>query len=233
LLLYYITDREQLPGSAAGQRHALLERIAAAARAGVDLIQLRETDLAARELEALAREAVAAIRKLRTENRELRTKLLINSRTDVALAAGADGVHLPAGDLPASEVRAIAGSCAAAALGRGFCIGSSCHSTAEVQSAYSHGADFVVFGPVFEKSGKQGVGLKALVAACTPSGPVPKTEAGHRSAMPVLALGGVTVENAANCLRAGAAGVAGIRLFQEGDVAKTVRQLRSLPHPIK
>ncbi len=232
LLLYYITDRKQFAGSEADQRRALLERIAAAARAGVDYIQLREKDLPARDLEQLAREAVAAIRAM-TKDQRPTTRLLINSRTDVALACGADGVHLPAGDLPASEVRAIASVAArdSQLATRNFIVAVSCHSAAEVQSAYSHGADFVVFGPVFEKRGKTGVGLKALSEACRGGGPVPKTEGGHRSAMPVLALGGVTLPNAAECLRAGAAGVAGIRLFQEGDVAAAVRQLRAV-HPI-
>ena len=233
LLLYYITDRSQLPGSPAAQRAALLDRIASAANAGVDHIQLREKDLAPRDLEALARDAVAAVRPA-TKDRRATTRLLINSRSDIALAAGAGGVHLPAGDLPASEVRALLTAAHhSQATTRNFSIAVSCHSAAEVRSAYSHGADFAVFGPVFEKSGRPGVGLAALQEACRLSGPVPRTEGGHRSAMPVLALGGVTLANAAECLRAGAAGLAGIRLFQEGDVAQTVAQLRSLPHPIR
>ena len=92
MLLYYITDRRQFPGTPPEQRDRLLAKIAEAARAGVDLIQLRERDLSARELLQLAMEAVAAVRETRNAKRE--TRLLINSRLDVALACGADGVHL-------------------------------------------------------------------------------------------------------------------------------------------
>ncbi|HMB83766.1 MAG TPA: thiamine phosphate synthase, partial [Terriglobales bacterium] len=109
-LLYYITDRSQFRGDERARRRALLAKVAEAARARVDYIQLREKDLSARELEMLARDALSAVRNstpLRTENRELRTRLLINSRTDVALAAGADGVHLRSDDLSPREVRAV------------------------------------------------------------------------------------------------------------------------------
>src|ERR1039458_2262772 len=109
-VLYYITDRSQFRGDERARRHALLAKVAEAARARVDYIQLREKDLSARELEMLARDALGAVRNstpLRTENRELRTRLLINSRTDIALAAGADGVHLRADDVAPHEVRQV------------------------------------------------------------------------------------------------------------------------------
>jgi len=234
MLLYYITDRRQFPGTQDEQRRALLGKIADAARAGVDYIQLREKDLSARELERLAREAVALVRE--TRNLKLETKLLINSRADVALAASADGVHLPSGDLTASEVRALWGSAARTSQleTRDCSIGVSCHSFEEVSSAESHAADFAVFGPVFEKAGdpppgKPGAGLAALRAACARGASVvPKTEAGYATIMPVLALGGVTLANANDCIRAGAAGLAGIRLFQDGDIARVVAELRAL-----
>lgn len=229
MLLYYITDRRQFPGGPAEQRRALLAKIAEAARAGVDHIQLREKDLCARDLEALAREAVALLAGRKTEDRSLKTLLLLNSRTDVALASGAAGVHLPAGDLAASEVRALwAAATRTSHLAPRTCtIGVSCHAANEVASAESHGADLAVFGPVFEKSGSAVDGLAALRAACSRgSRTVARTEAGYATTMPVLALGGVTLANAAECMRAGAAGVAGIRLFQENDVAKVVRSLR-------
>src|SRR5271166_4558300 len=98
-LLYYITDRTAFPGDERARRFRLLGKITEAAGAGVNYIQLREKDLSIRELESLAREAVQIILQLRTKNRELRTDLLINSRTDVALATGAAGVHLPANDV--------------------------------------------------------------------------------------------------------------------------------------
>ena len=98
--LYYITDRSQFPGNAQEQERRLLEKIAECAAAGVDLVQLREKDLSAGALEELALKAMAAVAGSRT-------RLLINTRTDVALACGAHGVHLPANDLAASDVRAI------------------------------------------------------------------------------------------------------------------------------
>lgn len=205
LLLYYITDRKQLGGTG-----ALLQRISAAAEAGVDWIQLREKDLSIRQLEHLARQARASVAGTRT-------KLLINGRVDVAIACGLDGVHLTSGpdELPASEARVIfAKAGMASAL-----IGVSCHTAEEVLLAESHGADFVVFGPVFGKGERAGTGLEMLREACTS---LPKG-----STMKVLALGGVSVDNAVDCQQVGAHGVAGIRLFQEGDLRKQVNQLRA------
>jgi len=213
VILYYITDRRQFPGSEAEQRRRVLDKIIEAAGCGVDFIQLREKDLAPRELEWLAKEAVRAVRGAKTVGRT-RTRLLINSRCDIAIAAGADGVHLRANDIPASEARVIfskAGKLAPV-------IAVSCHTEAEVRMAESQGADFAVFAPVFEKGGAAGAGLAALRAACHPAGRPQNVEGVGGSGMPVLALGGVTLENARECLRAGAAGVAGIRLFQENDV---------------
>ena len=220
MLLYYITDRTQLPGSEPEQRDALVKRIAEAARAGVDYIQLREKNLPVRELERLAREAVAAVR----ENSKL-TKLLINGHADIALACDADGVHLPAGEIPASEVRTLW-------MKRRDCqpvIGVSAHSVEEVRYAEAHGADFAVLAPIFEKvqTGARGIGLKVLRSACAGSRPVSNVEAPYQGGFSPLALGGINLTNAHACVAAGAAGVAGIRLFQEGDVFDTVRRLRA------
>jgi thiamine-phosphate pyrophosphorylase len=147
-----------------------------------------------------------------------RTQLLINSRTDVALACGAHGVHLPANDLAASEVRAIF----ARAGNSDPVIGVSTHSISDVASAESHGASFAVFGPVFEKSGSVNHdGFEQLRQICH------RTEAAQPP-MPVWALGGITLENAGECAAAGAAGIAAIRLFQENDVQALVKKLRSL-----
>jgi thiamine-phosphate pyrophosphorylase len=211
-LLCYITDRKQFTGDDEKQKGFLLAKIGECATAGVDFIQLREKDLSTRDLEALARMAVAAFPAGSP------TKLLINSRTDVALAIGAHGVHLPANDIPASEARVIwdrAGRTKAV-------IGVSVHSRDKVALAEAHGADFALFGPVFEKEGRQNPqGIAHLRQVChRPHQP--------HSSMPVLALGGVTTENAALCVDAGAAGIAGIRLFQGTDVAEVVRQLRRL-----
>lgn len=204
MLLYYITDRMQFPGDERSRRRALLDKIAEASSAGVDFIQLRENDLSARELEALAREAILAVR----ENSS-RTRLLINSRTDVAVACGADGVHLRSEDVLPGEVRAAwRNGLSAAAF-----IGVSCHSPAEVARAAAEGADLAVFAPVFEKRGSASAGLSGLREAC-------------EQPLKVLALGGVTLQNGRACVEAGAAGVAGIRLFQGNDVAQVVSTLR-------
>jgi thiamine-phosphate pyrophosphorylase len=191
----------------------LLSRIGEAARWGVDYVQLREKDLPASRLESLARNALAEVRKNSST-----TKLLINSRTDVAGAVGADGIHLRSrGDLAPSDARVIFAKCGNHAP----VIAQSCHTLEEVALAESHGADFAVFAPVFEKDGAGGAGLDALRQ-------ITRREIAASSRMPLLALGGVTLENAAGCIEAGAAGVAGIRLFQSGDIAKTITTLRKL-----
>jgi thiamine-phosphate pyrophosphorylase len=220
-LLYYITDRSQFRGDETARRHALLAKVAEAARAGIDYIQLREKDLSTRVLEQLARQALHIIQELRTENRELRTSLLINSRADIAFAAGADGVHLRSDDIAAREVRSLwtrALGCSSQPVTRNPLVAVSCHAPADVLHAESDGADFAVFAPVFEKRDAPGTGpagLAALGKAC-------------RAKMPVLALGGVNLKNAVSCLSAGAAGVAGIRLFQENRIEDVVRALRTL-----
>ncbi len=221
-LLYYITDRSQFRGDELARRRALLAKAVEAARAGVDYIQLREKDLSARELEMLARDAVSAVRNsapLGTANREPRTRLLINSRTDIALAAGVDGVHLRSDDVAPHEVRRVLEVSAHRPLTIDrFLVAASCHTIADVLRAESEKADFAVFAPVFGKRGAAGTppaGLVALQEAC-------------QAKIRVLALGGVTVDNAASCLHAGAAGVAGIRLFQENKIERVVRALRTL-----
>ena len=191
------------------RRRSLLAKITEAARCGVHLIQLREKDLAGRELEALALES---LRIIRANAPGRRTRLLINSRTDVALAVEADGVHLRSDDVPIETVRDIWGRSNPSGSA---VISVSCHSPSEVADAAARGADFAVFAPVFEKPGisLNLAGLEALRVACH-----------HRIA--VLALGGVTVENAHLGVEAGAAGIAGVRLFQQNAIADVVRKLR-------
>ena len=223
MFLYYITDRTAFAGDEPARRRQLLEKIAEATRCGVDYIQLREKDLSPRELERLTPEAIEALgnaKQLATHSRQ-RTALLINSRVDVALAAGADGVHLRSDDVSAGEVRTIwqrAAGKGVAGTPRSPVIAVSCHSPADVAQAAANGADFAVFAPVFEKKDAPGVrsaGLGALKEACG-------------AGIPVLALGGITLENAQSCVDAGASGIAGIRLFQENDIATVVEKLRGL-----
>ncbi|HUQ49316.1 MAG TPA: thiamine phosphate synthase [Terriglobales bacterium] len=206
LILYYITDRKQLPGDESARRLRLLELIGQAASSGVDYIQLREKDLSSAELELLARDAM---RKIRASGGD--TRLLINSNIQAAIASGVDGLHLRANDIRVADARA-AFQCAGKS---DAIITVSCHTAEEVLKAQSDGADFVVFGPVFEKDGNGADGLTEL-----------RTAAAAR--IPVLALGGVDITNAETCIANGAAGVAGIRIFQSGEITATVKSLRSL-----
>jgi thiamine-phosphate pyrophosphorylase len=224
-LLYYITDRTAFPGEESSRCRRLLEKIAEAARAGVDYVQLREKDLSSRELESLAHDAMRVVRearKLATGNRKPETALLINSRTDVALAVQAEGVHLRSDDLSPQEARRIwksacgAGTPARQLSPRDPIVAVSCHSPAEAAQAATNGATFAVFAPVFEKKDiptTHPTGLAMLHKAC-------------QMEIPVLALGGITLSNANACLEAGAAGIAAIRLFQENNIAEVVRRLR-------
>ena len=218
LLLYYITDRRAFPGDEAARRRVLLAKIREAAAVGIDYIQLREKDLPARALEELARDAVRVLEdeKRRAANRKQRTAFLINCRTDVALAVRANGVHLRSDDITPAEVRHI---CSIRANGPlPLIISQTCHQPTEVQHAAAAGADLALFAPVFEKKDlpqSKAAGLDALHKAC-------------QYQLPVLALGGITLQNATACLEAGAAGIAAIRLYQENDIAEVARKLRNL-----
>ncbi len=175
--------------------------------AGVDFVQLREKTLEAGELLALARSAVEILEATNNDRSPFtkRPKLLLNSRPDIAAAARAGGVHLTSrpGELRPSQVREVF-----RAAGLTECtVSCSCHTLPEVLAAREHGADLLLFGPVFEKRiGPQlvaeGTGLALLEEACRLAHP-----------LPVLALGGVTRGNLQSCLDTGARGIAGIRLF--------------------
>ena len=160
--------------------------------AQLPLVQIREKSLPARVLYDLAAQAAEI-------TRGSNTRLLVNDRADIALAAGADGVHLTARSLPADVVRNICGP--------DFLIGVSTHSLAEARAAQVAGADFVVFGPIFDTESKRAFGepqgLDKLREVTMALGD-----------FPVLAIGGITNENIAACVSAGASGIAGISLFE-------------------
>jgi len=186
MLRYYITDR-----SAAGGVEPLLHCVQRAARDGVERIQVREKDLCARDLCAL-------VRRILELARPHGTQVLVNSRTDVALAAGAHGVHLAGSSIAPKTLRSI--------VPARFLIGVSTHCFEELQAAETEGADFVVYGPVFPVVSKPGYAAHAGIAGLR--------HAVRAVTIPVIALGGVTHSNVAACIDAGAAGIAGISMFQ-------------------
>ena len=202
-ILCYVTDRQALRvTSAGGESVALLEQIGRAAEAGVDWIQLREKDLAGRPLFDLA-SAAAGIARSKAHTGGVLTRILINDRLDIAWAAGAGGVHLGENSLPAREVTAEKRR----RKQLEFLVGVSCHSNEEALQAALDGADYIFFGPVFATPSKAAFGA--------PQGLARLAEVCSAVRIPVLAIGGITADNAAASLDAGAAGLAGIRLFQE------------------
>jgi thiamine-phosphate pyrophosphorylase len=201
LQLCYITDRQTLA------RKALDDCVREAIAAGVDLVQIREKDLATRELVRVVESSLVAAQGTRT-------RIVVNDRLDVALGLGAAGVHLGGQSLPAEAVRRIVDS-----LGRrDFLIGVSCHSLEDALAAESAGASCLLLGPIFETASKLRYG--------PPLGIARLAEAARRVQIPLLALGGITVERVKPCLEAGATGVAGISIFQTApSLTERVREL--------
>jgi thiamine-phosphate pyrophosphorylase len=217
----YVTDRRALDaapvssGFTEGDSSSLHGRllhdsIQRAIAAGAGWIQIREKDLEASALMELARFAVA-------EMRGAAARVLINDRLDVALAANAAGVHLGEKSLPLEiviEWRRSTGR-------KDFLIGVSCHSLEYARAAAKGGADYIFFGPVFATPSKAAFGA--------PQGIERLREICASVKIPVLAIGGVTSENARACIAAGAAGVAAIRLFQDSkDAAELATRLREI-----
>ena len=194
-IICYVTDRKAL--STIDPVESLVETVRIAAAAGVDWVQLREKDLPARELLRLTQNAIRA-------TSATRTCIILNDRLDIALAAGAGGVHLGAHSVPADEaVR----WCRAGNAPAEFVIGVSCHSIEEAQNAERSGANYIFFGPVFETPSKKIFGA--------PQGTESLAEMCRSVRIPVIAIGGINETNGEQCRRAGAAGIAAIRLFQD------------------
>jgi len=221
-ILCYVTDRRALESAPAPPADALpgsqppvllsslCDSIRHAIAAGAGWIQIREKDLEGQPLVEIARFAVA-------ESQATSARVLINDRLDVALAANAAGVHLGEKSLPlevVSEWRRSAGR-------SDFLIGLSCHSLESARAAERGGADYIFFGPVFATPSKAAYGapqgIDRLREACT------------SVEIPVLAIGGVNLENARECIAAGAAGIAAIRLFQDAaQSAELAAQIKAI-----
>jgi thiamine-phosphate pyrophosphorylase len=210
-ILYLITRGVTAETStpASEEFRSVLLQVSSAVAAGIQLIQIREQNLTARVLFQLTASVVAIASGSST-------RILVNDRADVAVAAGADGVHLTTSSLSPTVIRETFGST--------LLVGASTHSLSEAREVRQQGADFAVFGPIFPTPSKEKygppVGVDQLAEAARELAP-----------FPVIALGGISIENANECLRAGASGIAGIRLFGEPKtLAATVEVMKDLPH---
>lgn len=198
----------------------LLRKIEQVVSAGVDWVQIREKDLPARALAALTREALrVAVNSL--SSKACAVRVLVNDRLDVAIAERAGGVHLGENSLPVAEAkRMIQSARAKGLLAEDFLLGVSCHSVDAAKDAQRSGADYVFFGPVFATPSKSAFGA--------PQGVRRLAEVCRAVTLPVLAIGGVTVENTASCIAAGAAGIAAIRFFQDAFASSSIITLGEL-----
>jgi thiamine-phosphate pyrophosphorylase len=207
--LYYVTDRKALSTTAGEQNRLLLEKMEGAARAGADWIQIREKDLPGRELAALVEEALRRIPRS--------CRILVNDRLDVAVAVRAGGVHLGESSVPVAEARRIVRDQPA---GADFLVGVSVHSLESAQAAEQSGADYVIFGPVFETPSKTAFGQ--------PQGLDRLARVSESISIPVLAIGGITAQRARECVLARASGIAAIRLFQDAEnLEQLLKELRA------
>jgi thiamine-phosphate pyrophosphorylase len=202
--IFYVTDRQMLPG---GSSENIFEKIRNATMANADFIQIREKRLLTGELLNLTREAV---RIAKQEGGSAR--VIVNDRLDVALAAGASGVHLGRESLAADTV---IGWCLAGNAPPNFLVGVSCHSLQQARVAEKAGASYAFFGPIFDTPSKHRFG--------PPQGLALLADICRAVQIQVIAIGGVNESNAADCLKAGASGIAAIRLFQEAQDAPALR----------
>lgn len=219
-VLCYVTDRGSLSLQPAEPDFAaILSKIELVAAAGVDWIQIREKDLSVRACASLTREALRKISKC-AGLPSASSRLIVNDRLDVAVSERASGVHLGENSLPVAETkRLLLASQESQTTAKYFLVGVSCHSLDSAKAAAAAGADYIFFGPVFATPSKISFGapqgLERLAEVCV------------ALSIPVLAIGGVTLENAHSCFSSGAAGIAAIRLFQDtSDLAPLIRALR-------
>jgi thiamine-phosphate pyrophosphorylase len=215
-ILCYVTDRRSLPAVAEPVAcPSLVRKVGVIAAAGVDWVQIREKDLSAKELAGLTREAVHLTAQPGDSTRRA-TRIFVNDRVDVALTEGAGGVHLGENSLPVADAKRLV---EARSSRKDFLVGVSCHSLEAAKLAANDGADYLFFGPIFDTPAKAAFGA--------PQGLERLTEICNSVSVPVLAIGGITLENAAACVAAGAAGIAAIRLFHESiDLTAVVGALR-------
>ena len=219
-ILCYVTDRRTLAASEGGANAELSRKIFDAIAADVDWVQVREKDMAAAELLGLVQKALRGGGGGRLQGAQ--KKIMVNDRLDVAIAASASGVHLGRESAP---VREVVRWCRKGNAPREFMVGVSCHSVTEARDAESAGASYVIFGPIFDTPSKRAfgepVGIAQLALACA------------ALKIPVLAIGGIDVRNARECLRAGAAGIAAIRMFQDSrnadELKNRIESLRGDP----
>jgi thiamine-phosphate pyrophosphorylase len=207
-ILCYVTDRKGFGSEDDDNIEALLKRVAIAAAAGVDWIQIREKDLSGKELSSFIRAGVAQTKQINERDGTL-TRIIVNDRLDVARSEEAGGVHLGEHSLPVKSVRKWLDEKSDLA-GRGkFLVGVSCHSVQAAVNAARGGADYIFFGPVFATPSKEQFGapqgLERLAEVCS------------SVTIPVLAIGGITLDNASDCFAAGVGGIAAIRLFQDAE----------------
>ena len=221
-LLCYVTDRHSLRiANPADSLAALIQKIEEVVAAGIDWVQIREKDLPARELASLTRQALRIAAKY-SVNRSSPIRVLLNDRLDVAIAERADGIHLGEKSLPVGETRTLIKSAVLKqTIGELFMIGASCHSIEAAQAAERDGANYIFFGPIFATPSKERFGA--------PQGVDCLAQICHVISIPVLAIGGITLENANSCIAAGATGIAAIRLFQNAtDPAGSMRPLHRM-----
>jgi thiamine-phosphate pyrophosphorylase len=219
-LLCYVTDRRSLGiANPAESLAALTQKIEQIAAAGVDWVQIREKDLTAADLASLTQQSLRIAKNL-AASRSIPIRVLVNDRLDVAIAERAGGVHLSEKSLPVREAKQLIQSAPVKqTLGKSFLVGVSCHSLEAAEAAERDGADYIFFGPVLPTPSKAAFGppqgLERLAQVC------------RSVSIPVLAIGGITPENATTCYDAGAAGIAAIRMFQEArDLSGVVVAIR-------